>query len=179
MAPKQKHYSYGDRWLNRVQHLVKALVQCAWGEVEAPKALSLRWADDDPKTHQLIVRTTLQGLEYLCQQVPGDHCPQKEPIRDCLRHYLPEYLGILTDNRAKNVKGSPNWHFTLTLCSREVVANQDRIAQLWAAKHPKADTAPAPSTPTQQTATATPMRLFQVPELPRYYVHRPRHFEAG
>ncbi|MEM7067082.1 MAG: NB-ARC domain-containing protein, partial [Cyanobacteria bacterium P01_B01_bin.77] len=178
-----KHYSYGDTWKKRVIHLLEVLLKYANDELEdyELKGLSITWQDKDTSAPKLIIRTKLRILASLSQQVYPEDALKTAQIRDALNHYLKIFLGVLQDHREKP-KGSENWHFSLTLWSKETSYNLQRINQLWGIK--RGNNIQAPQTKSSKSNHISPTRTlkpgapFQAPPLPRHYVQRPSHFDA-
>ena len=91
------------------------------------------WQKGNSDRPTLEVKAQLADLSKLSKLSKGKL--SIDDVRDALRHYLPEFLGILEDKRErKQGKGSENWHFILTLWSTELQENQKQFNAVWERK---------------------------------------------
>jgi predicted NACHT family NTPase len=131
-------YSYGDDLKERVWNLLEALLSQVNAELEGGGAvegvlLKPSWHKGNSDRPTLEVKAQLADLSKLSKLSKGKL--SIDDVRDALRHYLPEFLGILEDKRErKQGKGSENWHFILTLWSTELQENQKQFNAVWERK---------------------------------------------
>ncbi len=128
-------YSYGDDLKERVWNLLEALLSQVNAELEGRTAvegvlLKPSWHKGNSDRPTLEVKAQLTDLSKLSKLSTSKL--SIDDVRDALRHYLPEFLGILQDKRQrKQGKGSENWHFILALWSTEVQENQKQFNAAW------------------------------------------------
>jgi hypothetical protein len=131
-------YSYGDDLKERTWNLLDALLSQVNAELEGRAAvegvlLKPSWEKGNSDRPTLEVKAQLADLSKLSKLSKGKL--SIDDVRDALRHYLPEFLGILEDKRErKQGKGSENWHFILTLWSTELQENQKQFNAVWERK---------------------------------------------
>lgn len=96
--------------------------------------IKFNWGDKDSANPKLVVQTKLRVLEALTQK-DKDKCGlSKCQIREALWR-MKDFLKILEDNRVRE-RGSENWHFTLTLWSRNKAENLKRFDDEWERRRP-------------------------------------------
>ncbi|KYC34504.1 hypothetical protein WA1_50715 [Scytonema hofmannii PCC 7110] len=128
--------TYGPQVKARVKRLLEALLRFVNGEFEDSSfKMEHHWNNEDSANPNLIVRTTLVTLNFLTlkDNYPGELT--KPQIREAL-NLLKDFLKILKDNRT-TTKGSENWHFTLTLWSKDKEKNLQQFDEAWESSRPK------------------------------------------
>jgi hypothetical protein len=174
--------SYGPTVKARVLQVLEMLLDYANDALEIGEIrdLDCHWQVDNDTPPRLLVRTTLRSLLQLSQQTHTPKPLTKVQIRDALRDYLADFLGVLHDCRV-HARGSEHWHFELYLWSRDIDENLRKASDLWDQQHPKhnhlspAQASPPALLPKPERPIGVP---FQVPPLPFYFVERPEHQTA-
>jgi VIT1/CCC1 family predicted Fe2+/Mn2+ transporter len=135
--------TYGLQVKARAKRLFMAIVAFAQGELEGVEQVPIQysWQTETPPT--LIVRTTLRALVELCQKDGIEAALSKVQIREAL-HRMEDFLNILEDVRERQ-QGKEDWHFKLTLWSKDTTENVNQFDHLWETKRP-------PKSREQQTA---------------------------
>ena len=121
-----KHVGCGPRVKARARLMLEALLAFASGKLEDFDSgkLSIRWEDDS-----LIVRTQIRYLKELADRYKPSAKLSAVQVKEALER-LKNFMGILEDNRAQT-KGSPHWHFTLKLRSRNAKKNLEWFDREW------------------------------------------------
>nr|WP_275415722.1 hypothetical protein [Leptolyngbya sp. CCY15150] len=136
-ASDRNRYTYGPLPKARTVHLLRTMLtfvaeqRMSPFEWEAPQPELHwwhQWKHETTSTPELWVRTTLKTLSYLLQQ-SGTSMSDGQ-IGDVLRHYLPDFLGILTSHTLDQ-QGIGDRYFTLTLWSQQIETNCRALETLW------------------------------------------------
>lgn len=128
--------TYGSQVKARVKRLLEALLCFVNGEFENISfKIDYHWDNEDSASPSLIVRTTLVTLEHLTLKDSYPGKLTKPQIREALK-LLKVFLKILKDNRT-TTKGSENWHFTLTLWSKDKEKSLQQFDEVWESSRPK------------------------------------------
>jgi hypothetical protein len=122
--------TYGFTVRARVKHLLEALLNFA---DDQPNGIECRWKDSVPP--RLIVRTKLRTLEALLRNNGHDRRLTKRHIREAL-YRMQDFMEILEDQR-EHERGSEDWHFTLTLWSKDTSENLKQFELEWERKRPE------------------------------------------
>ncbi|MBW4542288.1 MAG: hypothetical protein KME43_24595, partial [Myxacorys chilensis ATA2-1-KO14] len=128
--------TYGSQVKARAKRLFIAILAFAQAELEGVERIPIQcaWQTEGVSTPALIVRTTLRALVELCEKDGLGTALTKPQIREALIR-MNDFLNILEDIR-EQPKGTENWHFKLTLWSRDKTDNANRFEQLWEEKRP-------------------------------------------
>jgi len=129
--------TYGSQVKARVLRLFEALISFVNYELDNCDNLDLRfnWQNEDSANPKLVVKTKLRVLEVLTQNDKYDGQLTKTQIREALLR-MGDFLAILEDNRVHD-RGSEDWHFTLTLWSKNNKAeNLKLLDKEWERRRP-------------------------------------------
>ncbi|MEM1312894.1 MAG: hypothetical protein AAGF07_05560 [Patescibacteria group bacterium] len=133
--------TYGPQVKKRVKRLLEALLCYVNGEFD-DYGFDIKhnnWIEEDTNNPELTVETTLVTLELLTQKDKYDGKLTKSQIRDALKLLDKKrddsLLKILKDNRTIK-QGSENWHFTLTLWSKDKEENLKQFDKVWEINRP-------------------------------------------
>ncbi len=107
------------------------------GVYEEPLKINFDWKESRGRFYRLVVRTTLKELERLVASDPKGGKLSRFQIREVLWKCLRDFLEILEDNREKT-RGAEDWHFTLTLWSKDTQENLEQFDKEWKKRSPKA-----------------------------------------
>ncbi|NER97832.1 MAG: tetratricopeptide repeat protein [Symploca sp. SIO1B1] len=123
--------TYGTQVKARARRLFEALLAFVNGELEGSEHLDIqyRWHSENSTNPKLVVITKLRALVELTQKDKSEAQLHATQVREAL-HLMKDFLGILEDNRVHK-RGSENWHFTLTLWSKDQAMNLKRFDQEW------------------------------------------------
>jgi energy-coupling factor transporter ATP-binding protein EcfA2 len=127
--------TYGDTVKKRVKRLLEALLAFVNWEFESNFDIEFKWEAKESTSPKVIFKTTLVALEQLITKDKYPGKLKKEQIREALK-LLENFLKILKDNRTKT-KGSDDWHFTLTLWSKDKENNLKQFDQAWEESRPE------------------------------------------
>ena len=129
--------TYGSQVKARVLRLFEALISFVNYELDNCDNLDLQfnWQNEDSAKPKLVVKTKLRVLEVLTQKDKYEGQLTKPQIREALLR-MGDFLEILEDNRLHG-RGSEDWHFTLTLWSKNNKAeNLKLLDQEWEHRRP-------------------------------------------
>jgi HEAT repeat protein/energy-coupling factor transporter ATP-binding protein EcfA2 len=128
-------YTYGSDVKARVKRLLEALLAFVNWEFEGNFDIESKWEAEESANPKVIFKTTLVTLELLTAKDKYPDKLTKPQIREAL-NLLKDFLKILEDNRTKT-KGSDDWHFTLTLWSKDKEKNLKQFDKAWEDSRPK------------------------------------------
>ena len=121
-------YSYGPQVQARIKRLFATLLTHAETTAyQGDSTITIRRPNDNP--YHLIIKTKRHFLDTLPQKYDQEALKPAE-VRNALKHYFKEYLGILVDHRTET-QGSEEWHFTLKLWSPDISTNLQRFDEVW------------------------------------------------
>ena len=127
--------TYGDTVKKRVKRLLEALLDFVNYEFEGNFDIEFKPETEDVTNPKVIFKTTLVALEQLIAKDKYPGKLKKEEIRQALK-LLENFLKILKDNRTKT-QGSDDWHFTLTLWSKDREKNLKQFDKAWEDSRPE------------------------------------------
>ena len=128
--------TYGPKVEARARRLLEVLVRFANHELNENQTLDIRcnWLSQRNHRPRLMVKTRLDALAELTQQDRNGVSLSKEQVREALGR-MEDYLEILEDHRLLK-RGVAQWHFTLTLWSKQTDENLAQLARIWDEKRP-------------------------------------------
>jgi histidine ammonia-lyase len=165
--------TYGPKVKQRTKRLLAAIlayVNDELGEISI-NHFTHRWVEEASKTPKLRVKTTLQALRALSRQDSDEGELAVAQIREAL-YRMEDFLGIRKGHNPHE-KGSAEWHFDLTLWSRQTQPNLEALEQRWEEKRPRKSKATSDTTAKRPVHTRSRPRVFQAPPLPPFFVKRP------
>jgi predicted NACHT family NTPase len=136
--PSPDKVTYGPVVKGRAKRLLEALLAYVNCEIEDVKGISLshRWQDETTEQPKLVIETQLRVLETLTVKDRHEGKLTKNEIRQALNQHFKNFLKILEDTRAQT-QGDEDWHFTLTLWSKDKEKNLEQFEIQWEKLRPK------------------------------------------
>jgi HEAT repeat protein/GTPase SAR1 family protein len=136
--PSPDKVTYGPVVKGRAKRLLEALLAYVNCEIENVKGISLshRWQDETTEQPKLVIETQLRVLETLTVKDRHEGKLTKNEIRQALNQHFKNFLKILEDTRAQT-QGDEDWHFTLTLWSKDKEKNLEQFEIQWEKLRPK------------------------------------------
>ncbi len=128
--------TYGTQVKLRAKRLFESILDFVQYELEGCEHLNLKfsWTNKSNATPRLVIQTTLRALEELSRKDRYQGKLNKAQIREALNR-MENFLEILEDLRVHH-RGSEDWHFTLTLWSRDKVTNLKQFEAEWERRRP-------------------------------------------
>ncbi|MFS0519978.1 hypothetical protein ACEYW6_35530 [Nostoc sp. UIC 10607] len=127
--------TFGSQVKEQAKRLLEDILLYVNGELDTydESKLEFKWQDEYLERPKLSIITTRRFLEYLtAKDVKEDQLTARQ-VRESL--YRLKDIGILTDQRFKT-KGYEVLYFTLTLWSKRVFINIERLNQEWENRKP-------------------------------------------
>ncbi|MHC5762177.1 NB-ARC domain-containing protein, partial [Nostoc sp.] len=175
--------TYGLVIKTRVKRLLEALLCFVDGKFEdGGFKIQYDWKEEGTANPKLTIKTKLVTLELLVKKDKYTEEFTKEEIRAALKALDKDVkkntVKILEDQRIPPKKGIHDWHFTLTLWSRDREKNLKRFDEVWEnSRTRKSKELAANSTQDEGVDTVPQIKLtlFQAPPLPAHFVERPEY----
>lgn len=137
--PSLDKATYGPIIKKRARRLLDTLLAYANNELEDVDGISMsyRWKDETSAQPKLVIETKLRMVIELTNKDPRyEGRLEKDKISQALNHHLSEnFLNILEDHRTQT-QGAEDWHFTLTLWSKDRENNLNQFDIEWERKRP-------------------------------------------
>jgi hypothetical protein len=128
--------TFGLQVKTRTLRLLEALLIFALDNLnESDRFIQFKWLEEDSPYPKLLIETKLRYLEQLTERDRYEGKLSKDQIKESLKR-MADYLGILADNRLKD-RGSEDWRFTLTLRSKKLAENLEKLAEEWENRQPE------------------------------------------
>jgi HEAT repeat protein len=134
----KKKVTYGPTVKERAKRLLEALLAYVNWELEDVGGISVdhRWQDETTAQPKLVIKTELRTLELLTAKDKHEGKLTTTEIRQALNQHLKDFLQILEDNRLET-QGKEEWHFTLTLWSKDKQKNLEQFEIKWESLRPE------------------------------------------
>ncbi|PSB44405.1 signal transduction protein, partial [filamentous cyanobacterium Phorm 6] len=136
--PSKKKVTYGPTVKERAKRLLEALLDYVNWELEDVGGISVshRWQDETTEQPKLMIKTELRTLEFLTAKDKHEGKLTTTQIRQALNQHLKDFLEILEDHRLET-QGDDEWHFTLTLWSKDKQKNLEQFEIKWESLRPE------------------------------------------
>ncbi|MFM9265229.1 HEAT repeat domain-containing protein [Tychonema sp. BBK16] len=136
--PSKDKVTYGPIVKERAKRLLEALLDYVNCELEDFGGISLshKWHDETTEQPKLMIKTELRTLEFLTAKDKHEGKLTTTEIRQALNQHLKDFLEILEDHRLET-QGDDEWHFTLTLWSKDKQKNLEQFEIKWESLRPE------------------------------------------